>query len=131
LDLIQAFFLVAAAFVELALGYLFIIGLLERPIALVVTLVFFGTTLVFGKTEVIGHTIIHTALIAFLLEGTARTYPAPIDIHKRLEWRIAFASVNFALLLALLLIPYSLIAQRTYEIAIAMPLRETVALLGW
>lgn len=125
------FFLTSAAFVELALGYLFIIGLLERPIALVVTLVFFGTTLVFGKTEVIGHTIIHAALIAFLLEGTIRTYPAPIDIHKRLDWRIAFAAVNFALLLAILIIPYSLIAQRTYDLTVAMPLQETVMLLGW
>lgn len=126
-----AFFLVGAAFVELALGYLFIIGLLERPLALVVTLVFFGTTMVFGKTEIIGHTIIHAALIAFLLEGTARTYPAPIDIHKKLNWRIAFASVNFVLLLAVLIVPYSLIANREYELAIAMPLRAVAALLGW
>lgn len=123
------FFLTAAAFVELALGYLFVIGLLERPIALVVTLVFFGTTLVFGKVEVIGHTIIHASLIVFLLEGTARTYPAPIDIHKKLNWRIAFAVVNFALILAVLMIPYALIAQREYDLTIAMPLLETVSLL--
>jgi uncharacterized membrane protein YphA (DoxX/SURF4 family) len=124
-----AFFLTVAAFVELALGYLFVIGLLERPIALVVTLVFFGTTLVFGKVEVIGHTIIHAALIAFLLEGTARTYPAPIDIHKKLNWRMAFAVVNFALLLVVLIVPYSLIASREYDLAIAAPLIETLTLL--
>lgn len=124
-----AFFLTAAAFVELALGYLFVIGLLERPIALVVTLVFFGTTLVFGKVEVIGHTIIHAALIVFLLEGTARTYRAPIDIHQKLNWRMAFAVINFVLILAILMIPYALIAGREHDLAIAMPLLETVSLL--
>jgi hypothetical protein len=109
------FFLLGAAFVELALGYLFIIGLLERPIALLVTLVFFGTTLVFGKTEVIGHTIIHAALIVFLLEGTARTYRAPVDIHQKLGWRVAFTSVNFALLTLIFLALYALAAGQTYQ----------------
>jgi uncharacterized membrane protein YphA (DoxX/SURF4 family) len=115
LGLDTRFFLTAAAFVELALGYLLIIGLMERPIALAVTLVFFTTTLVFGKVEVIGHTIIHAALLVFLLEGPGRVYPAPINIHRRLWLRIAFASVNFVLLLALLLIPYSYVAQLQYE----------------
>jgi uncharacterized membrane protein YphA (DoxX/SURF4 family) len=115
LGLDARFFLTAAAFVELALGYLLIIGLLERPIALAVTLVFFTTTLVFGKTEVIGHTIVHAALLVFLLEGPGRVYPAPINIHRRLWLRVAFASINFLLVLALLLIPYSLVAQLQYQ----------------
>jgi len=115
LGLDTRFFLTAAAFIELALGYLLIIGLLERPIALAVTLVFFMTTLVFGKTEVIGHTIIHAALLVFLLEGPGRVYPAPINIHRRLWLRVAFASVNFILLLALLIIPYSYVAQLQFE----------------
>ncbi|MFW5749116.1 MAG: hypothetical protein ACOCYT_05830 [Chloroflexota bacterium] len=122
------FFLVGAAFVELALGYLFVIGLLERPIALLVTLVFFGTTMVFGKVEVIGHTIIHAALVVFLLEGTARTYPAPVNIHRRLGRRIAFASVNFLLILGILLVPYAIIAQTQYESAVAM-LRSLLPIL--
>lgn len=115
LGLDTRFFLTAAAFVELALGYLLIIGLLERPIALAVTLVFLMTTLVFGKTEVIGHTIIHAALLVFLLEGPGRVYPAPIDIHKRLWLRMAFASVNFILVLIVLIVPYSAVAQLEYQ----------------
>jgi hypothetical protein len=115
-----AFFLLAAAFVELALGYLLIIGLLERPMAILITLVFFTTTLFFGKTEVIGHTIIHAALIAFLLEGTRRTvYPAPINIHRTLPWRMAFAAVNFVLMVAVLLVPYQLMSQAAYGDALA------------
>ena len=117
LGLDTQFFLTAAAFVELSLGYLLIIGLLERPIALAVTLVFFTTTLVFGKTEVIGHTIVHAALLVFLLEGPGRVYPAPINIHRRLWLRIAFASVNFILVLVILLIPYSYVAQLEYQTA--------------
>ena len=56
------FFLMGAAFVELALGYLLLIGLFGRPLALVITVVFLMTTLVFGKLEVIGHTPLHAAL---------------------------------------------------------------------
>ena len=109
------FFLLAAAFVEFSLGYLLIIGLLERPLALTITLVFFTTTLIFGKLEVIGHTLIHGALIVFLLEGPGSVYKAPVRIHERLGLRAAFASVNFVLLLAILLVPYALGAMHLYR----------------
>lgn len=109
------FFLLGAAFVEFALGYLLIIGLLERPLALVITLVFFTTTLIFGKTEVIGHTLIHGALVVFLLEGPGRVYPAPVRLHRRTAMRTAFASVNFLLLFAVLLVPYAWGAMRRFE----------------
>jgi uncharacterized membrane protein YphA (DoxX/SURF4 family) len=119
LGLDPLFFLTSAAFIELALGYLLIIGLLERPLSIVITLVFFTTTLIFGKVEVIGHTIIHAALIAFLLEGTTKApYPAPIDIHRKLNWRMAFAAVNFALLTLILVIPYEVMANTAYNNAI-------------
>ena len=110
-----AFFLTAAAFVELALGYLLIIGLLERPLALLITLVFFTTTLLFGRLEVIGHTMLHAALIVFLIEGTGRMYAPPVRFHRRLPLRVAFAGANFALLLALLLGPYAWGAARVHE----------------
>lgn len=100
------FFLKAAAFIEFALGYLMMICLLQRPLALVVTLVFFMTTLVFGKTEVVGHTLIHAALIVFLLQGRGREYTPPIKWHKPLSMRILFAGVNFILLLGLMLFVY-------------------------
>ena len=109
------FFLTAAAFVELALGYLLLIGLLERPLALAITLVFFTTTLVFGKLEVIGHTMIHAALIVFLIEGTGTLYTPPARFHRRTPLRVAFAGVNFALLLGLLLVPYVWGAERVYK----------------
>ncbi len=116
LGLDPLFFLTAAAFVELALGYLFIIGLLERPMAIVVTLVFFTTSLVFGKVEVIGHTIIHAALIVFLLEGTKnRLYPAPIAWNERTTTRMAFSAVNFVIVLVALSIPYLLMATSAYS----------------
>ena len=109
------FFLIGAAFVEFSLGYLLIICLLQRPLALVITLVFFTTTLVFGKLEVIGHTLIHGALIVFLFEGPGNRYRAPITFHKKLKLRAAFASVNFALLLAILLLGYTYSAWQQYE----------------
>jgi len=105
----------SAAFVEFALGYLLIICLLQRPLALVITLVFFSTTLVFGKVEIIGHTLAHGALIVFLLEGPGKLYKAPIKFHDKLSLRTAFGAVNFAVLLAALLVAYSQGAQYQYE----------------
>lgn len=109
------FFLVGAAFVEFTLGYLLIICLLQRPLSLVITLVFFTTTMVFGKLEIIGHTLIHGALIVFLFEGPGSGYKAPITLHKNLKLRTAFAAVNFALLLAVLLSVYTYGAWQKYE----------------
>lgn len=109
------FFLMSAAFVEFALGYLLIICLLQRPLALVITLVFFTTTMVFGKVEVIGHTLAHGALIVFLLEGPGKLYKAPITFHDKLSLRSAFGAVNFLVLLAVLLFGYSQSAWHQYE----------------
>ena len=72
------FFLMSAAFVEISLGFLLIVCLLQRPIALVITLLFMSTTLVFGKLEFIGHAIVHAALIVFILKGTGTTFRTPI-----------------------------------------------------
>ena len=109
------FFLTAAAFVEFSLGYLLIICLLQRPFALVVTLVFFTTTLVFGKTEVIGHTLIHAALLVFLIEGPGTVYRAPYTFHTRPALRTAFASVNLGILFVALLVPYAALARDAYR----------------
>ena len=109
------FFLLASAFVEMTLGYLLIICLLQRPIALLVTLVFFSTTMIFGKLEVIGHTQIHAALILFLLEGPGNRYRAPFTFHSRLPLRVAFASVNFVGLVALIIWIYSEAATAMYQ----------------
>jgi hypothetical protein len=111
LGLDMRFFLLAAAFVEFSLGYLLIINLLQRPLALVITIVFFLTTTVFGKLEVIGHTPIHAALIVFLLQGPGTTYQPPIAFHRKLGLRTAFAAVNFAILLAILLPLYAAAAR--------------------
>jgi hypothetical protein len=111
------FFLMAAAFIEFCLGYLLIINLLQRPLAVVITLTFFMTTLVFGKTEVIGHTLIHAALIVFLLEGPGRGFPPPIALHRKPALRAAFAGVNLVLLLAVMLPVYAWGARAMHEAA--------------
>ncbi|MFT5193939.1 MAG: hypothetical protein ACI85U_000945 [Candidatus Promineifilaceae bacterium] len=113
------FFLQAAAFVELALGYLLIIGLLERPLAATITLVFFLTTLIFGKLEVIGHTPIHAALIVFLFNGPGAFYKPPIAIHQKLNWRVAFGVINFVVIMLIFGLAYTGSARWQYNNAIA------------
>lgn len=96
------FFLMSAAFVEFSLGFLLLVGVLQRPLSLVITLVFFTTTVFFGKLEVIGHTLLHGALLVFIVLGPGRYYAPPIDWHQRTWMRILFAVVNFCLLLGIL-----------------------------
>lgn len=96
------FFLLACAFIELSLGYLLIVGILQRPLALTITVVFVLTTMVFGKTEVIGHTILHGALLVFVLVGQGGYFNPPIKIHRSTAMRAIFAGVNFVVVTGLL-----------------------------
>jgi uncharacterized membrane protein YphA (DoxX/SURF4 family) len=108
------FFLLACAFVELCLGYLLIIGVLQRPLALTITVVFVMTSAFFGKTEVIGHTILHGALLVFTVLGPGHYYPTPIEFHKRLGLRATFAAVNFVVIVGLLGLAYHWMATRAH-----------------
>lgn len=108
------FFLISCAFIEFTLGYLLIICLLHRPLAIVITLVFFITTSFFGKTEIVGHTILHGALLVFIVKGPGHYYQAPIRYHKSLVMRSLFAVVNFVILFAALAFPYQYLAKKAY-----------------
>ena len=114
------FFLISCAFVEFTLGYLLIICLLHRPLAVVITLVFFITTSFFGKTEVVGHTILHGALLVFIVRGPGHHYLAPIRFHKSIWMRNLFAVINFVVLFLALSIPYEKMAKAAYKDAVAM-----------
>ena len=100
------FFLLACAFIELSLGYLLIIGLLQRPLALTITVVFLLTSMVFGKTEVIGHTILHGALLVFTVVGAGHYYTPPVKLHRGLVMRALFAAVNFVVVVGVLAYAY-------------------------
>lgn len=110
----HSFFLTAAAFVEFTLGYLLIICLLQRPLAILITLVFFTTSVFFGKTEVIGHTILHGALLVFIAKGPGHYYQAPIRIHKSPWMRSLFACINYILLFAVMAFSYDKLATKNY-----------------
>ena len=120
----HAFFLQGAAFVEFTLGYLLIICLLQRPLAIVITLVFLITTSFFGKTEITGHTMLHGALLVFIVAGPGRYYQAPIKFHKSALMRSLFAVVNFVVLFFALAFPYQMMAMDKHETFLAKQ-RET------
>ncbi|WP_408097729.1 hypothetical protein ACJVC5_02110 [Peredibacter sp. HCB2-198] len=113
------FFLISCAFVEFTLGYLLIICLLHRPLAIVITLVFFTTTCFFGKTEVVGHTMLHGALLVFIVKGPGHYYQAPIRYHKAFWLRSLFAAVNFIILFAVLAFPYQKMATEIHAESMA------------
>lgn len=119
LGLDRDFFRVASAFIELGLGFMLIIGLFGRPLSITITLVFFLTTIVFGKVEIIGHTLIHAALIVFLFEGPGHLFRPPAALHRTLGMRLAFAGVNFTIVLFAMLWAYTNAAVRVEARAIA------------
>lgn len=91
-------FVLISAFIELGLAWTFIVGILNRFVSIVVTLVFITTTTVFGYTEMVGHTIIHTLLIMFLIQGEG-TFKTPFQFHHAPLLRYLFVLVNFCVLL--------------------------------
>lgn len=119
LGLPQEFFLQGAAFVEIGLGFMLLFGALERPLAAVITIVFITTSLIFGKTEVIGHTSLHAMLIVFILKGTGDFYNPPIDRWTKTTWkRIIIATISYLLLTTIVLFVYKQIANYQYNTAI-------------
>ncbi len=111
------FFLTSAAFVEFTLGFLLIVCLIQRPLAVAVTGLFMTTTLVFGKLEFIGHAIVHAALIVFILKGRGETFRTPITFFYHLWQRIVFALLSFVALYIVMLSLYSHMSNATYELA--------------
>lgn len=91
-------FVLISAFIELGLAWAFIVGIMNRFTALVLTGVFLMTTTVFGIKEIIGHTIVHTLLIMFLIEGSDN-YKSPFQFHRSPVLRSLFVSVNFCIFL--------------------------------
>ncbi|OLS33470.1 DoxX family membrane protein [Bacillus sp. MRMR6] len=98
-------FVVIAAFIEFVVGYLLIVGILNRLLAFVLTLIFISTTMLFGYVEVIGHFMIHIVLIIFIIEGVS-FYQPPIKIHNTRISQVIFVFLNFIFTLATFLLIY-------------------------
>ncbi|RED64644.1 DoxX-like protein [Cohnella lupini] len=100
-----AVFIVLAAFIEFVVGYLLVVGILNRLLSIVLTLIFIMTTMLFGYVEIVGHFMIHVILALFVIEGVS-FYKPPVDMHKTKLDRIVFVALNFLLVLATFLLLY-------------------------
>lgn len=98
-------FIVMAGFIEFVVGYLLVVGILNRLLSVVLTLIFVSTTMLFGMTEFIGHLIIHIVLVLFIIEGIS-FYKPPVAIHKSRIDQMVFVSLNFIFVLATFLVIY-------------------------
>ncbi|MFD1737445.1 DoxX family membrane protein [Bacillus salitolerans] len=98
-------FVVLAAFIEFVVGYLLVVGILNRLLAVIVTVLFILTTTIFGYTEVVGHGMIHIVLIIFIIEGISFYHP-PIKIHKSRLDQMIFVFLNFLFVLSTFLLIY-------------------------
>ncbi|MEH7246760.1 DoxX family membrane protein [Neobacillus niacini] len=102
---VPSIFVVLAAFIEFVVGYLLIVGILNRLLAFVLTLIFISTTMLFGVTEIIGHLMIHIVLIIFIIEGVS-FYDPPIKIHRTKISQMVFVFLNFVFTMATFLLIY-------------------------
>jgi len=109
------FFLKSVGFVEFGLGFLLLVCLLQRPLAIIITIVFFITSSVFGKTEIIGHTLIHGALVVFLLEGPGEYYLRLRRRFSNVFTRMGFTGFNFILVFTVITFAYTTLANQKYE----------------
>lgn len=98
-------FVLISAFIEMGLAWSFIAGILNRFISIIVTLLFITTTMVFGFKEIVGHTIVHTLLIMFVIVGDG-VFKTPFEFYRSPFWRYVFVLVNFCGLLFGLMVLY-------------------------
>ncbi len=120
----EKLFIKGAAFIEISVGIMFIFCFLHRILALVVTILFFLTSLVFGKTEIIGHLLIHATLIIFLIEGSGDTFKILPQFYRGLGRKPFFAALGFVLLLFVFLIPYTYGANKQFNLAMQRQLGD-------
>lgn len=91
-------FVLISAFIEIGLAWAFVAGLMNRFSALMLTGLFLMTTTIFGMTEIIGHTVVHTLLIIFIIGGR----DASTTLHRLVPnpyLRHASVLLSFCLLL--------------------------------
>jgi len=100
-----ATFVVLCAFVEFVVGYLLVVGILNRLLSIVLTIIFILTTMLFGYVEIVGHFMIHIVLILFIIEGVS-FYKPPVDMHRTRIDRMVFVALNFLFVLAAYLVLY-------------------------
>lgn len=98
-------FIVLSAFIEFVVGYLLVVGVLNRLLAVVLTAIFIMTTTLFGGVEIVGHFIVHIILLTFIIEGVSFYLP-PIKIHKTKVDQMVFVFLNFIFVLATFLLIY-------------------------
>lgn len=99
------FFLQGAAFVEMSVGFMIMACVQQRFLSMTVATLFFLTTLVFGRQEVVGHTLIHAVLIVFLIAGSGGAKP-PLEWLQGVRLRVSGAAIGFAVFVAVMLLPY-------------------------
>jgi uncharacterized membrane protein YphA (DoxX/SURF4 family) len=98
-------FVVMAAFIEFVVGYLLVVGILNRLLAVVLTGIFISTTMLFGMTEIVGHFMIHIVLLIFIIEGVS-FYKPPISMHQSKLSQMIFVSLNFIFVLSTFVLLY-------------------------
>lgn len=123
------FFLQAAAFVEIGLGFMLLFGALGRTLATVITLVFITTALIFGKIEVIGHTSLHAMLIVFILQGTGKFYKTPVDRLTTTWKKVIGGIIAYLAITTLALFMYKVVDNIHYGIALEKA-KDTTTMSG-
>ncbi|MEM7109934.1 MAG: hypothetical protein AAF519_17035 [Bacteroidota bacterium] len=108
------FFIQAAAFVEIGLGFVMLFGALERLVAAIITVVFITSSLFFGKVEIIGHTSLHAILILFILTGTVGVYKPPINRMWTTAKKLILGNLSYLAITLIILFAYKAVSEQQY-----------------
>ncbi|MBH5318582.1 hypothetical protein I6N90_12325 [Paenibacillus sp. GSMTC-2017] len=114
-------FVLISAFIELGLAWAFIVGLLNRFTALLLTGLFLTTTVLFGWTEIIGHLVVHTLLIIFLVGGRDK-HPFLHKLKRFPILRHSLLLLLFCVLLFGLMFIYIWMGQPTSGLSVGLSL---------
>lgn len=98
-------FIVMAAFIEFIIGYAWIVGILNRSLGIIFTVILILTTMLFGYEEFIGHFMIHVILITFVLEGKP-LYKTSLKRCPTATDQFIFIFCNFLLVISTFILVY-------------------------
>lgn len=118
-------FVLISAFIELGLAWAFIVGIMNRFTALLLTGLFLLTTTVFGFTEIVGHMIMHTILLIFLILGRDNSSPILNNLRPP-KLRSFFVVLHFSILIFSMMTVYIWMGQPRNGFSVPLPVPQAV-----
>lgn len=118
-------FVLISAFIELGLAWAFIVGIMNRFTALLLTGLFLLTTTVFGFTEIVGHMVMHKILLIFLIVGR-NDILSILHTRRPPKLRSFFVVLHFSIMIFSMMTLYIWMGHPRSGFSVPLPLPQAV-----